>query len=79
MLLILILIGIEAGGEWMDLVGQGLGRTRGDLKVAIHWVARAGCGRWDIIVGLIIGLIRAPELHPGQWNGQALLYLLLGV
>ena len=59
-------IGVEAGGKCMDLVDQGLGRARGDLWVIVHWVARAGCGRWDIIIGLIIGLIRAPELHPGQ-------------
>ena len=30
-LLRLILIGVEEGGECMDLVGQGLCRTRGDL------------------------------------------------
>ena len=53
-LLRLVPIGIEAGCECIDLVGQGLGRTRGYLKVVVHWVARAGCGRWDIIVGLII-------------------------
>ena len=79
MLLRLVPIGVEAGGECMNLVGHGLDRTRGYLRVAVHLVARAGCGRWDIIIGLIIILVRAPELHPRQWNGQALLYLLLGV
>ena len=45
MLLRLVPIGVEAGSECMDLVGQGLGRTRGDLRVTVHWVARAGFGR----------------------------------
>ena len=79
MLLRLVPIGVEAGSECMDLVSQGLGRTRGDLRVAVHWVARVGCGRRDIIVSPVIELVKAPELHPGQWNGQALLYLLLVV
>ena len=78
-LLQLVTIGVEAGSECMDLVVQGLGRTRGELRVTVHWVARAGCGRRDIIVGLILELVKALELHPGQWNGQSLLYLLLGV
>ena len=62
----LVPIGVEASNECMDLVGQGLGRTRGDLRVAVHWVARTRCGFRDIIVGLGIGLVKAPELHPRQ-------------
>ena len=34
----------------MDLVDQGLGRNRGDLRVAVHWVARAG----TVFLGAII-------------------------
>ena len=71
MLLRLVLISVEVGSECMDLISQGLGRTRGDLRVAVHWVARAGCGCWDVLVGLLIRLVWASELHPRQWNGQA--------
>ena len=35
-LLRLVPIGDEVGSECMDLVGKGLGRTRGDLRVAVH-------------------------------------------
>ena len=41
-LLRLVPIGFEAGGECMDLIGQGLGRTRGDLKVTVHWSLTLG-------------------------------------
>ena len=68
MLLRLVPIGVKAGSECMDLVSQGLGQTRGDLRVAVHWVARARCGYRDIIVGLVIGLVKAPELHLRHWN-----------
>ena len=67
-LLQLIPIGVEAGSECMDLVDQGLRRTRGDLRVAVHWVSRARCGRRGIIVGLVIrgrDIVRAPKLHRG--------------
>ena len=64
MLLRLVPISVEAGSECMDLVGQRLDRTRGDLRVAVHWISCVGCGRRDIIVDLVIRLIRAPELYP---------------
>ena len=35
-LLRLIPVGVKAGGQCMDLVSQGLGRTRGDLRVIVH-------------------------------------------
>ena len=69
MLLRLVQIGAEASSECMDLVGHGLGLTRGDLRVAVYWIAHVGCGYRDIIVDLVIGLVKAPELHPRQWNG----------
>ena len=69
MLLRLVPIGVEAGSECMDLVNQGLDQTRGDLMVAVHWVAGAGYGRRDIIFGLVTGLVKVPELHLKQWNG----------
>ena len=53
-LLLLIPVSVEAGGKCVDLVDQGLGRARGDLRVAVHWVARAWCGCWDVLIDLLV-------------------------
>ena len=43
-LLRLILICVKPCGERMNLVYEGLSRTRGDLRVAVLRVACTGCG-----------------------------------
>ena len=62
-LLRLIPICVKLCGERMNLVCQGLSLTGGDLRVAVLGVARIGCGCCSIIIGLLIRIARAPELH----------------
>ena len=49
-LLRLIPICVKPCGEHMNLVSQGLSRTRGDLRVVVLWVAHTGCGCGSILV-----------------------------
>ena len=65
-LLRLVPIGVKPCGKRMNLICEGLSRTGGDLRVAVHEVARTRCGCWDIIVDLIIRLVWDPELRPWQ-------------
>ena len=53
-LLRLIPICIKPRGERMNLVCQGLSRTRGDLRVAVLGVALTRFGCCSIIIGFLI-------------------------
>ena len=53
-LLRLVPIGVKLGGKHMNLVAEGLSRTRRDLRVVVLKVAYTGCGSWSILIGLLI-------------------------
>ena len=53
-LLRLILICVKPCGERMNLVCEGLSKTGGDLRVAVLGVSCIGCGRWSILIDLLI-------------------------
>ena len=53
-LLRLIPICVKPCGECMNMIYEGLSRTRGDLRVAVLGVACIGCGYWRILIALLI-------------------------